>query len=814
MFIRDSNADGASLLLIHNNSEDQPVEYEVVGYYDIAGDYRQIGTRSPVSFFPLIRLLGNETMVLPNILDSSIDAVSKKTLKQLNIASGCISPLRISGRLVALLIASSTRPTEYTGEEARLLQISGNTIAVALERQRLLQEARRRAMELQTSAEIARDTTGTLSLDVLLERISKLIQERFGLYHVSIYLVNESGSHAIIRESTGDAGQEMKNYHHHQAVGAHSVIGSVTLNGTPVILNDAANSPMHVPHPLLPETRSEIGLPLKSGSKIIGVLDIHSQQLNAFTPDNITVFQILADQLAIAIENAKAYELSQRAVEEMREVDRVKSQFLANMSHELRTPLNSIIGFSRLIIKGIDGPINETQEQDLTAIYHSGQHLLSLINNVLDLSKIEAGKMELQIEEVNLGDIILSVMSAAVGLTKDKPIKLHQVIPPDLPLVDIDTTRIRQVLLNLVSNAVKFTDEGSITVEASVIQDPSGKPEIMVTVTDTGDGIAEEDRNKLFQPFSQVDDSPTRKTGGTGLGLSICRSLIDMHHGRIGLLWSEPGKGSSFFFTLPLHRTKPLPDLPVNHDGKAVVLAIDDDIQVISLYERYLQQHGYQVIALTDPSLAVQRVLDHKPIAITLDLMMPNRDGWQVLHDLKSHPDTRNIPIIICSILEEKEKGFHLGASDYLVKPFLEEDLFNAISRLNSDGHIHSVLVIDDDPDDLRLIQKIIGEGGTFQVTTAQGGEEALKLIQSSPPDAIILDLFMPDMNGFSVLEKLREDTHLADIPVIILTGADLTTEQHQMLADFGQQLLHKGCLLYTSPSPRDRTRSRMPSSA
>ena len=236
----------------------------------------------------------------------------------------------------------------------------------------------------------------------------------------------------------------------------------------------------------------------------------------------------------------------------MREVDRVKSQFLANMSHELRTPLNSIIGFSRVILKGIDGPVTETQQQDLTAIYTSGQHLLMLINDILDLSKIEAGKMELAFSDLNLADLINSAMSTAIGLVKDKPIKLIANFSKDLPLVRADATRVRQVVINFLSNAAKFTEQGSITIAAEQTVDPAGKPEVMVTVTDTGPGIAEADRSKLFLPFSQVDDLATRKTGGTGLGLSICRSLIELHGGRIGLLRSKVGEGSTFFFTLPL----------------------------------------------------------------------------------------------------------------------------------------------------------------------------------------------------------------------------------------------------------------------
>ena len=474
----------------------------------------------------------------------------------------------------------------------------------------------------------------------------------------------------------------------------------------------------------------------------------------------------------------------------------MKSQFLANMSHELRTPLNSIIGFSRVIIKGIDGPINEVQEQDLNAIYNSGQHLLSLINDILDLSKIEAGKMTLAFDDLHLGDLVNSVMSTASGLVKDKPVKLVQNIPDDLPNIKADNTRIRQVLLNLISNAAKFTDEGSITVKAQVQTNPEHGKEILVTVTDTGLGIADEDRYKLFQAFSQVDDSPTRKTGGTGLGLAISRHLVQMHNGQIGLLSSKMGEGSTFYFTLPLPEedTLILSQEEFN-EQQNTILAIDDELQIIKLYQRFLSQLGYQVIPLTDPKQAVEEAKRINPFAITLDIMMPEKDGWHVLQDLKNDLETKDIPVIVCSILEEEEKGVNLGAADYLVKPFLQDDLIHAINRLNWNGKVQNVLVIDDNPADLRLVQKMLDEQGKFQVTLAEGGETGWQIIKDQKPDILILDLFMPGLNGFTILEHLHQNPDLRGLPVIILTGADLSPEQHQQLSEFGQHLLSKGYL-------------------
>jgi signal transduction histidine kinase/DNA-binding response OmpR family regulator len=544
----------------------------------------------------------------------------------------------------------------------------------------------------------------------------------------------------------------------------------------------------------LPDTRSEATIPLRIGQRIIGALDIQSTTINAFTQDIIDVLQALADQIAVAIDNARSYELAQQAIAEMRELDRLKDQFLANMSHELRTPLNSIIGFSRVILKGIDGPVTELQEQDLNAIYNSGQHLLRLINDILDLSKIQAGKMELAFDDVNLSELLQSVIPTAAGLIKDKPIQLIQNIAPDIPIIRADSMRIRQVVLNLLANAAKFTEEGSITVGAGVQMNKEGQPEAVVKVTDTGPGISPEDQKKLFQAFSQVDASPTRKTGGSGLGLSICLRLIELHGGHIGVN-SEPGKGSTFYFTLPLPKIKESnPNINIQ-PGDKVILAVDDDAQVIGLYERYLQPQGYQVIALTDPTQTIERANQLKPYAITLDIMMPGKDGWSVLQELKNNPDTRDIPVIVCSILEEEERGFSLGASDYLVKPILEEDLLKALDRLNGDGKIHDVLVIDDNPKDLRLIEKILKADDRYHPICAKSGPEGWKKLSENPPQAVILDLFMPDMDGFAILEKLRTTPDLNDIPVLVVSGVDLSAEQKKQLADFGQKLLQKGSL-------------------
>jgi len=707
-------------------------------------------------------------------------------------------PLKSGSKTIGCISIQSYQFFAYKQEDVSLLENIANQISIGIQNAQLYnnsertnKELARRNEYLAASSEIGKIVTSTLDLNSIFARTVNLILERFSFYHTSIFIVEETGFNAVLRESTGKAGEEMKKNNHSLRVNDKSIVGKVVSEGQVVVVNDVTVDPFHKYNPLLPETLAEAAIPLRIGNRTIGAIDIQSKTKNAFLADEISVLQTVSDQVAVAIDNARSFELSQQAVMEMREVDRLKSQFLANMSHELRTPLNSIIGFSRVIIKGIDGPVTELQNQDLTAIYNSGQHLLGLINDILDLSKIEAGKMELAFDEVNIMDVTTSVISTMSGLIKDKPIQLKRIIPSNLPTVRADAIRIRQVMLNLLTNATKFTDEGDIVVEISLNPGPAGRKEMRVSVTDTGQGISLQDQTKLFQPFSQVDDSPTRKAGGTGLGLSICQHIINMHGGRIWVE-SEVGKGSTFHFTLQLFRKEM--EGETSPGGNKVILAIDDDPQVIALYERYLKPQGYLVVPLSDPALAMDRVRQLKPYAITLDIMMPGIDGWQILDNLKGDPETRDIPIIVCSIIDDLEKGFNLGATDYLVKPILEDDIVNALDRLNRDGSIRDVLVIDDEADDLRLIGKILTDDGRYKAILAQGGRMGWDIISSgNPPHAVILDLFMPEMDGFKILENMQASEKLREIPVIVISGLDISADQKNQLKEFGQRLLAKG---------------------
>jgi len=631
------------------------------------------------------------------------------------------------------------------------------------------------------------------------------------------------------------------------------LVGQVSATGEPIIINDIANNELYLPQTELPNTRSEIGIPLTIGDRIIGALDIHADAENAFTPDDVTVLRILADQIAVAIENARAFELSQKAVDELHELDRIKNQFLANMSHELRTPLNSIIGFSRVILKGIDGPINDTQAQDLSAIYNSGQHLLSLINNILDLSKIDSGKMELKISEINIGDIINSAMTTATGLAKDKSIKFKQIVPPDLPKIQVDPTRVRQVLINFLSNACKFTDEGLITVEASTTTGPEGIPEIMVTVTDTGNGIDQKDRAKLFQPFSQVDDSPTRRAGGTGLGLSISRSLIDLHGGRIGLLSSEVGKGSTFYFTLPVPqpdkkrivtgmlrespfgKLQPEKDIPTGEPStelqnqvpepetvpsetqvsrtqsakdlelaapepqkdtiKPAILLVSSQTTLLSRIEKQVNSIELTASICSELENVIEKTKELNPYAIVIDLNSSGFDPWEAVRTLKTTKSSKYISLILMGILERREKGLRVGAEDYLVIPIIQDEMDDIVSRLAALPKPANLLLIDDNPENIRKFQNLVKDQKNIQLLTSKSGEEALKLMTTLQPDRVIINPLFNETDIFKLLESLHSDFRLRNIGITLMTGIDITEKQSIVLTEFNDMIFQKSSL-------------------
>ena len=757
------------------------------------------GHRFPLADFPVFkRFLGRrEPVVIKGTGLSSGDAVSPNELGSTRSRTIIAVPLAVGDSWLGVSTIISDEGHTPDSRTMRFLQNLADRAAVALESVRLYNETQRRAMQLEAASKVSRAASSILEQDALLSNVAELICGQFDLQRARVFLLDPTGHWAVLSASSQEDAQTLINRGHAVEVGGPSLVGYVTASGEARISGDQFDANVGTDAQEAVGIGTELAIPLRIGDRVIGAFDVQSKPVRGFGPDDIPVLSTLGDQMAIAIENARLYQEQLETAEKLVEVDQLKNQFLANMSHELRTPLNSIIGFSRVILKGIDGPLTDLQTQDLNAIYNSGKLLLRLINDVLDISKIAAGKMELAFEQVDLIELIKGVFSTTKALVKDKPeIKLRHDIPETMPLITADPTRLRQVLLNLMSNAAKFTEQGHIELGVSF-----DHRYVTVKVEDTGYGIAADKFDLIFQEFEQVDGTSTRAVGGTGLGLPISRHFVEMHGGRIWVE-SQVDAGSTFAIQLPIMGPDSGQELDPESaidPNRRLILAIDDDADVISLYRRYLEKQNYQVIGLSDSEQAVEKARELQPFAILLDLLMPKKDGWAVIQELKTDPTTRDIPVIMCSIVGAAGRGFSLGAVDFLIKPVTEDRLMTALTRLENgagDGQatVKRVLIIDDTPGDRTLLRRTIEAAREpYHVIEANGGLEGVEIIQKRPPDLVVLDLMMPEMDGFAVLESLKSDQTTRKIPIIIVTAKDLTAKESAQINGQVAALFRKG---------------------
>ena len=636
------------------------------------------------------------------------------------------------------------------------------------------------------------------------------------------------------------------------------------------------------------KTEDEIGVLARTFNYMVESVSSFSRKLEMEVTRKTTLLN----------ERTHLLSLLERANRELRELDKLKSTFLANMSHELRTPMNAIIGYTELLIDRVDGSINEEQEKSLKRVVANAKHLLQLINDVLDVSKIEAGKIELEPKELDLKWLIESVIPTFEPMINQKGLILTINLDENLPFIYGDEDKVRQVLINLLSNAVKFTNKGGITITARPSErgiKPQEQPIFVeVCIEDTGIGIKEEDIGKIFDKFVQADLSTIRQYEGTGLGLSIARGLVSLHK---GVIWatSSYGEGSKFCFTLPSKKEilekpyepivevkmaeglseyfgrpvetflqepeyagKPIrcweytrcgqPTCPaygskeprcwlilgthcagmkvaaypekvdfcrgcevierliLEQEGykpeeaeslkggeKNIVLAIDDNPEAIDIIRKYLGE-DYRVIGLINSEEAVEKAKELKPLAITLDIMMPKKDGWQVLRELKKTPETQDIPVIILSIVDNKRLGFSLGAAEYIVKPVEKQVLLRKLRNLEKTTTIKRILVVDNDPDTVKMMSNVLKEAG-YKITIAYNSRDAIASIEDFEPDLIVLNLTMPEVSGFDVIEYLKTEEKAKDIPLIVVTHKDLTEDEIDELNGRIQGILNKGIL-------------------
>lgn len=466
---------------------------------------------------------------------------------------------RVIGSISLDIVKGTDRPFEP--EQMELAQTMAAQITAAIEKAQLYEETRQRAYEMETASLIGQHLTRVLNEEMMMAEVVKLIATRFNFYHVAIYLQDQDYENRLnLRASSLPAEQNSR--HRHSLWKGQGLVGHVIKKTEVIVANDISKEARFQSYANWPKSAAEAAIPLIVGGKLLGVLDIHSDQKNVFQDNTMAVLSTIADQIAIALQNARLFAAQRETVQRLQEVDRLKSEFLASMSHELRTPLNSIIGFAKIILRGISGPLTEYQQQDLTAIYNSGQHLLALINEILDLSKIAAGKMELNITRLDLREISEEVLRELSPQAAEKSLRLEHSHEKNLPDVCADRIRVRQILLNLVSNGIKFTEKGGVYLstrrvaralplrgQKECVADPQGQY-IEVTIQDTGIGVKPEDQETLFEAFRQVGPHSGRR-GGTGLGLTIARRIAELHGSS---LWIESryGIGSTFRFTLPV----------------------------------------------------------------------------------------------------------------------------------------------------------------------------------------------------------------------------------------------------------------------
>jgi signal transduction histidine kinase/DNA-binding response OmpR family regulator len=489
-------------------------------------------------------------------------------------------------------------------------------------------------------------------------------------------------------------------------------------------------------------------------------------------------------ELVTARKELEAYSESVlRAKEDIERASKFKDQFLSTMSHELRTPLNAVLGFSELLSDPRYGSLNGRQQRYINHIQVSGQHLLQLINDILDLSKIEAGRLQLAIEDVPVHLTFLEVTGALQPLADKKSQKLTHTAPRDL-VVRADSTRFKQILMNLLGNAIKFTPEGG-AIELAVR--PLGEC-IRIEVRDSGPGIPPEEQQRIFESFHRIKESD-KTAEGTGLGLAITRSLVELHGGRLGLE-SAVGVGSSFYFTLPAASTLEKKqhsngELRNGSGADVKILVVEDDLAAADLLESQLTPSGYKVVVCSQPQRALETAAELQPAVITLDIVMLPVNGWDILLSLKGDPRTAKIPVVVVTVMDQRATGTFLGADEYIVKPVDRSILLAAVDRClksrEKKEESQAILVVDDDAATREYISEILFSRG-YAVMTAADGEQARTQVRASLPRLVILDLILPKASGLQLIDCWRSDPRTAGIPVFVLTNKDLTPAEKQYL--------------------------------
>jgi signal transduction histidine kinase/DNA-binding response OmpR family regulator len=706
-------------------------------------------------------------------------------------------PMLLDDEVVGVLLVWRTQVDPFSDRAVEVLTTFAAQAALAVRTVDLVRalesrtgELARKVNQLEALGAVGEAVSSSLNLTEVLTTIVTQAVLLSGTDGGSIYEFDEEAKEFRIRTVYGTSPEVLETLRRTRIGLDDTFLGKAATQGRPLELPDLRDAPLDPHLSVLAEGgwRSLVAVPILREGRIVGAMVVRRHTPGHVPEEICALLETFASQSALALIHAQLYRQLERQAAALEVAGRHKSEFLASMSHELRTPLNAIIGFSEVLLERMFGELNERQDEYLRDIWGSGKHLLELLNDILDLSKIEAGQMVLDRSEF----VIRESLEYCLSLVRERAIKqrvlLSLEVDPEVGLLAADRLRFRQVVLNLLSNAVKFTpDGGRVDVRAAI----RGQ-DLVVLVADTGVGVAAEDRQRIFDSFQQG----TRLSGqaeGTGLGLTLSKRIVELHGGEIWVE-SDVGKGSTFGFSMPAvseeQRPKSAPKadlisgpiMEVTAGPGPTVVVVEDDRRSFDLLRAYLEGVGVRVVSARDGEEGLDTVRRLSPAGVILDILLPGIDGWEVLAQLKADPRTAPIPVIVVSMLDERGRGFAVGAAEYLVKPVGKEQLRAALYRAAAmPERKHTVVAIDDDPLAIELIRANLETEG-WTVLGAATGQEGLELIRERQPSAVLLDLLMPGMDGFEVIEALRAEPDTKTIPVVILTSKSMTRQDKERL--------------------------------
>ena len=704
------------------------------------------------------------------------------------------APMLRDGRPVGAISVGKAEPVRFSEQQVQLLSTFADQAVIAIENVRLFDELRESLQQQTATADVLKVISrSTFDLQTVLRT---LVESAARLCDADSATITRQKGGVFYRAEAYGFSPEFVEYVRHVPVEPErrTATGRALLEGRVIHIADVLDDPDYgwAEAQKLGAFRTILGVPMLREGIPIGVLALTRSEVRPFTDKQIELVSTFADQAAIAIENVRLFDEIQEKSRQLEMASQHKSQFLSSMSHELRTPLNAIIGLTEMMVSNATRFGTEKAQEPLRRVSGAGTHLLGLINQILDLSKIEAGKLELTVETIPLAPLIDEVVGTARQLADQNKNRLI-VEGHDAPAtLNVDAMRLRQILLNLLSNACKFTKEGEVTLRFRTIID--GRSWVEFAVSDTGIGMTPEQQTKLFQEFSQADASTARQYGGTGLGLAITRKLAQMMGGDVTVA-SEQGKGSVFTVRLPAGADSMTADsVGLGGSEPAVagwILVIDDDAIARDLIADNLKLAGFSVVTAAGGLEGLKLARDLRPLAITLDVMMPDLDGWSVLAALRQDVELAEIPVIMVTILDERRRAAELGAAGYLTKPIDRQRLQRMIERFRAPTRPTRILMVEDDELQRERVRGWL-EGQQWIVQEAENGRQALASLQAAKPDLILLDLMMPEMDGFAVVAALQKERAWRDIPVIVITSLDLDAKDRERLSSGVQSVLVK----------------------